>query len=265
MASAFWLPAATLWWRELLHFYRHRSRVVGALGTPLVFWLLIGSGIGSSFRPAATPAGMNYLEYFFPGTVVLVLLFTSIFCMISVIEDRRQGFLRSVLVAPVSRLSLVGGKLLGGTTLALLQGLILVLLAPTVGISLSPAKLLLLAGVLVLISFALTGAGFLAAWWFDSVQGFHAVANLFLIPLWMLSGALFPASGAAPWVRWIMKVNPLTYAVSALRRALYLETPQTGIEGPALALSLTITTGFAAVAVLAALWAANRHSKSSQG
>jgi ABC-2 type transport system permease protein len=175
--SSFWLPLSTLWWRELQLFYRHRSRVVGALGTPVVFWLFIGSGIGTSFRPSNTPDGMNYLEYFFPGTVLMILLFTSIFTMISVIEDRHEGFLRSVLVAPIPRSALVLGKTLGGATLALIQGLIFVALAPAVGISLSLAKMVFLAGALLLVALALTGLGFVLAWRLDSVQGFHAVAT----------------------------------------------------------------------------------------
>src|SRR3970282_1112376 len=113
------LPTASLCWRELVRFYRQPSRVLGALGTPAVFWLLIGSGIGTSFRAAELPHAHGFLEYFFPGTLLLILLFTSIFCMMSTIADRHQGFLQSVLVAPVSRASLVLGKVLGGTLLAL--------------------------------------------------------------------------------------------------------------------------------------------------
>ncbi|MBI4465904.1 MAG: ABC transporter permease [Acidobacteria bacterium] len=258
LRSSFWLAAGTLWWRELLRFYRHRSRVVGALGTPLVFWLLIGSGIGTSFHPGGAGAEMNYLEYFFPGTLVLIVLFTSIFCMMSIIEDRHEGFLLSVLVAPVTRSSLVLGKLLGGATLAVLQGLVFVLLAPAVGIPLGPAPLILLTGVLFLIAFALTGLGFLFAWQLDSVQGFHAIANLFLIPLWLLSGALFPASGASTWVRWVMALNPLTYALAAVRRVFYWGLPEVVREEPSLGLAVGVTLVFAALTTLAAFVVAER-------
>lgn len=264
-APSLWLAVGTLWWRELQHFYRHRSRVLGALGTPLVFWLLIGSGIGTSFRPGAAPAEANYLEYFFPGTVILIVLFTSIFCMMSIIEDRHEGFLLSVLVAPLSRSGLVLGKILGGTTLALVQGLIFVLLAPAVGIPLRPVQLLLLTAVLFLVSFALASLGFLLAWKLDSVQGFHAVANLFLIPLWLLSGALFPASGASLWVRWIMKANPLAYAMTALRRTFYWGAPATLDSGPSLGLALGVTAGFALLTALAAFLVAERPSTSDWG
>lgn len=264
-SGGFALAMGTLWWRELVRFYRYRSRVVGALGTPLVFWLLIGSGIGSSFRPSTTPAGMSYLEYFFPGTVILILLFTSIFCMMSLIEDRREGFLLSVLVAPVSRFALVLGKILGGATLALLQGLVFVLLAPTVGIPLAPLQLLLLAGVLFLIAFALTGLGFLVGWKLDSAQGFHAVVNLFLIPMWLLSGALFPPSGASTWVRWAMKANPLTYALAAVRQLFYLQGHPVSSDAPSLGVSLTVTVSFAVVMAVASFWLAARPRQGDWG
>lgn len=260
-----WLPAASLCWRELIRFYRYPSRVVGALGTPLIFWLLIGSGIGTSFQSQGAPNSMTYLEYFFPGTLMLILLFTSIFCMISVIEDRHEGFLLSVLVAPISRRALVLGKILGGSVVALLQGILFVLLAPTVGISLHAGNIPLLVGVLLLVAIVLTGLGFMFAWLLDSVQGFHAVANLFLIPLWLLSGALFPSAGASPWVRWLMKLNPLTYATDALRQSLYLGSSSGGADVSSLALSLTITAGFAVVVVLAAFAVANRPLRGNLG
>ena len=136
-APGFFLPLASLCQREIVRFLRQRSRVVGALGTPLIFWFLLGSGFGSSFRPASGALETGYLEYFFPGTVLMIVLFTSIFSNISVIEERREGFLLSVLVAPASRLSLVLGKILGVTTLAVLQGGLLLLLSPLLGIRIS--------------------------------------------------------------------------------------------------------------------------------
>src|ERR1700687_1935031 len=135
----FFLAAYTLWQRELVRFIRQRSRVVGALAPPILFWFLIGSGLGASFRlpglPAASEAGVSFMQYFFPGTVTLIVLFTALFSTISIIEDRHEGFLQSVLVAPLSRQSLVLGKIAGGTTLAFGQGLIFLCFAPLVGIS----------------------------------------------------------------------------------------------------------------------------------
>ncbi len=257
-----WLASGSLWWRELVRFYRFRSRVVGALGTPLVFWLLLGGGIGNSFRGAPTAGNLSYLEYFFPGTVLLILLFTSIFTMMSVIEDRREGFLLSVLVAPVAPTALVVGKILGGATLAVLQGLLFVLLAPTAGIPLHPLQLLFVTGLSFLIALGLTAMGFLVAWKLDSTQGFHAVVNLFLIPMWLLSGALFPAGGASGWIRWLMRLNPLTYGMAALREVLYWPKP-TAVEGPSLTVSLAVTGAFALVTCLAALWLVGQPSADS--
>lgn len=247
----FLLPLASLWQREIVRFLRQRSRVVGALGTPLIFWLLLGSGFGSSFRPASGALDTGYLEYFFPGTVLMILLFTSIFSNISVIEERREGFLLSVLVAPASRLSLVLGKILGVTTLAVLQGGLLLLLSPLLGIRISWSQWPLLLGVVALIAVELTALGFAFAWKLDSIQGFHALMNLLLLPMWLLSGALFPMSGASSWVRIIMIVNPMTYAMSALRQALYLgaANPIPDICSLPTALGVTILFGLGMIVV----------------
>ena len=211
------LPAFTLCQREIVRFYRQRSRVVGAVLPPVIFWFLIGSGMGGSFRHGTGNLGMNYLQYFFPGTVVKIILFTAIFSTISIIEDRKEGFLQSVLVAPVPRASIALGKILGGAILAFLQGLIFVLLAPTLGITFRLVPMLFVLGILFIISFGLTGLGFLIAWRMESTQGFHAVMNLFLMPMWFMSGALFPMETAPPWLKAVMAADPLTYAVTALR------------------------------------------------
>lgn len=231
--------------REVVRFLRQRNRVMGALGTPLMFWFLIGSGLGKSFRAPTVEAaaGLSYLQYFFPGTILLTVLFTAIFSAISVIEDRREGFLQAVLVSPAPRGGLVLGKLLGGSCLSLLQGLLMMALAPLLDIHPTLNGALLALAVLFLVSFGLTGLGFLAAWKLDSVQGFHAVMNLVLMPLWFLSGALFPAAGAPGWLRFLMKVNPLSHAVDVLHRSFYPEL-WTGAGGAA---SLWPPTLFAVV------------------
>jgi len=220
------LPAFTLWWREIVRFYRQRTRVIGVIASPLVFWLVIGSGFGTSFRSGESAGQQHYLDYFYPGALIMIVLFTSIFTMMSVIEDRKEGFLLSVLVAPVPRSAIVLGKVLGGTTLATIQGLIFLALGPFLGIHLSLAQLLLVVLTVFLVSFALTALGFAIAWPMDSTQAFHAIINLFLIPLWLLSGALFPLAGASGWIRVLMRVNPLTYGVDALRSLLYPATPE---------------------------------------
>ena len=182
----------------------------------------------------------------------MILLFTSIFSTISIIEDRQAGFLQGVLVAPVPRSAIVLGKILGGTTLAAGQGAVFLLLAPLAHVTLHLAAIPGLVLAILLASFGVTGLGFLIAWRLDSTQGFHAVMNIFLIPLWILSGALFPASGAAGWIRALMLVNPMTYGVSALRRLFY-DQPLAG--EPSLAVSLTVIGVFAALMLAAGTFA----------
>jgi ABC-2 type transport system permease protein len=237
------LPAFTLWWREIVRFYRQRSRVVGVIASPLLFWLVIGSGFGTSFRSGNAPGQQHYLDYFYPGALIMIVLFTSIFAMMSLIEDRKEGFLLSVMVAPVPRSAIVLGKVLGGTTLAAIQGLIFLAFAPFVGVHMGVIDFLLVVFVVFLVSFALTSLGFAIAWPMDSTQAFHAIINLFLIPLWLLSGALFPLAGASGWLRLVMRLNPLTYGVEALRSLLYPESP-TVLPLPASIAMLTAFTLF---------------------
>ncbi len=241
----FILPVLSLWRREVVRFVRQRSRVVGALGTPVVFWLLIGSGLRNSFQLSGAATSIDYLEYAFPGTIVLIILFTAIFSTISIIEDRREGFLQAVLVAPVGRSAIVLGKVLGSSTLAVGQGLLFLALAPLCGVQLTLVSVLAVSGVLVVISLGLSALGFLIAWPMDSTQGFHAVMNLFLIPMWLLSGAFFPATGASSWLKWVMVVNPLTYGVAALRHALYLSSGPVDQALPSPGLAMAVTAGFA--------------------
>jgi len=215
------LPAFTLWWREIVRFYRQPGRVVGVLASPLVFWLVLGSGFGTSFRSGGGASQERYLDYSYPGILILIVLFTSIFAMMSVIEDRKEGFLLSVLVAPVPRSAIALGKVLGGTTLAAAQGMIFLLFAPFAGVHLNVLQVLLVGVVVFLVSFSLTALGFAIAWPMDSSQAFHGIVNLFLIPLWLLSGSLFSIKTASGWIRVIMYLNPLTYGVDALAGLLH--------------------------------------------
>jgi ABC-2 type transport system permease protein len=252
------LPAATLCWREIVRFVRQRSRLTGAFAQPLVFWLLLGGGLSASFRPQGVPDGMSYVEYFYPGAIALVLLFTAIFSTISVVEDRREGFLQGVLVAPLSRSTIVFGQALGGTALAMVQGILFLLFAPLVGISLPVLAVLSGVGVMFLIAFSLTSLGLVIAWRMDSTQGFHAIMNLILLPIWLLSGAFFPASGVSPWLGWVMQLNPLTYGMAALRHSLYLGYPAGAGDVPALAPSLLVITSFCVLTFIFAIQAARQ-------
>jgi ABC-2 type transport system permease protein len=233
-------PIGSLLEREMIRFVRQRSRVFGALGQPVLFWLLLGSGLGGSFVPLGSPAGTTYLTWFFPGTLVLVVLFTSVFSTISIIEDRRAGFLQGVLVAPIPRFAIVLGKVFGGSLLALGQAVLLLPAAAVIGPRLGVAAVLLAVLGIGAIAVMLTSIGFCIAWRMETTQGFHMVMNIFLMPMWLLSGAFFPVAGTPGWLRLAMEINPLTYGVAAVRRALAWGGPDPGAAVPSLALSLAI-------------------------
>ena len=260
VSSGLLLPAFTLWWREIVRFYRQTTRVIGVLASPLVFWLVIGSGFGTSFRSGGGQGQQHYLDYFYPGTLIMIVLFTSIFTMMSVIEDRKEGFLLSVLVAPVPRSAIVLGKVLGGTTLSTIQGLIFLIFAPFTGVRFQATQILLVAVVVFLVSFALTALGFAIAWPMDSSQAFHGIVNLFLIPLWLMSGALFPIANASTWIRVLMYMNPLTYGVEALRALLYPGTPATFPLPSAIATLLLFSLVMFGLALLLANRRTTRHA-----
>jgi ABC-2 type transport system permease protein len=252
------LPAMSLCRRELVRFLRQRHRIVGALGTPIVFWLLLGLGMGHSFQGIGVPGGGNYLQFFFPGTMLMILLFTAIFSTISIIEDRREGFLQSVLVAPVSRMSIVLGKVLGGTALAFLQGVVFLLLAPLVGLHLTLVGAIEACLMMLIISFALTGLGFCIAWKMSSTQGFHAIMNLFLMPLWFLSGALFTPQTAWTGLRWVMRINPLSYGLAGLQRAVFSDSSVAALPGWGAILGVSV--GFAVLMLWLCTWIASQNT-----
>lgn len=250
-----WLAAATLAQREWVRFVRQRNRVLGAIGQPLIFWLLFGLGLGPTFQLAGD-ARLSYREYFFPGSLILILLFTAIFTTISIIEDRREGFLQSVLVAPIPRWSMVLGKVAGGSLLAMLEGLVFLALGLTLDVQFSAVMFVSIVLLLAVLSVALVSLGFVIAWRMDSTQGFHAIMSVFLMPMWLLSGAFFPPPPWGAGLGWasglltlVMYLNPLTYGVTALRRLMYLglAEPPLPAGAPGLAICLIVTLGFAAV------------------
>ncbi len=245
---------AALVGRDLRRFFRQPSRVVGSLAQPLILWLVLGAGLSGSFRPGGAGGDVGYLQYFYPGIVVLTMLFTAIFSTISVIDDRHHGFLQAVLAAPTTRTALVLGKTLGGVAIASLQAGALLLLAPLAGFSLGEMSWPLLVSVLVLAGVGFTALGFAMAWWIDSTQGYHAVMSVALIPLWMLSGAMFPPSGNGHVLNALMAADPMTYVVSAARRGFHGGAVPAGLVGAGSAASdLAVVAAFAVVAVAGAV------------
>ncbi|WP_342375318.1 ABC transporter permease [Myxococcus stipitatus] len=252
-----WATVRVLMARDVVRFFRQPSRVVGALAQPILFWFVIGSGFAGSFRVEGAQ-GLGYQQFFFPGVVTMVLLFSAIFATITVIEDRREGFLQAVLAGPGSRLAVVLGKALGSSAIALMQASLFLLLAPLAGVSASTVNLPLLVGVMVLSALALTGMGMSLAWWVRSSAGYHAVMSIVLLPMWVLSGAMFPLKGAGTWLSWVMTVNPMRFSVEGVRRALYgaeaslsvgTSMSGSGLEVPVLLAFATVFLGLAAVSV----------------
>ena len=244
--SSFLLPAATLWQRELVRFWRQKSRVLGVVASPLLFWLLMGYG-------------SNDLARYYAGAVVLTVMFSAIFSTITIIEDRREGFLLSMLVSPAPRSSLVLGKILGAATLAWIQGVILLAFAPLAGVKIPLLDVIPVALAIFLISFTLTGLGFVIAWKMDSTAGFHAIMNLLLLPMWLVSGSLFPMATATGVIRAIMWINPLTYSIALLNSTLRLPNAQ-----PGTAISLGVTAAFGLLLLaLSGVMAAQKATRSA--
>ncbi len=244
----------TLAHRELVRFFRQGNRVFGALGQPIIFWLLFSEGLRG-----------NQLDYahFFPGTLVMILLFTAIFATITIIEDRNEGFLQSVLVAPAPRWAMVLGKVLGGAAIAWLQGLLFLILgALTLKFTSSAIDVVMAVILMAVVAVALTALGFIIAWRMESTHGFHAIMSVFLFPMWLLSGAFFPGGGSG-WLAWVIRLNPLTYGVAGLRHYLQFPPASRAVPGPgvpalidalpSLAVCWIVTLAFAA-AMLAIAW-----------
>jgi ABC-2 type transport system permease protein len=255
-----WTAVAVLWRRELVHFSREPGRIAAAIGQPLLFWVLLGAGFGSSMKIGS----VGYLEFFFPGMILLTVLFATIFSTITVIEDRQQGFLRAVMASPASRASVVLGKALGSATLACAQGAVLLLLAPAAGIPLTPLSFVAAVGVLFIAAYALSAVGLVLAASADSSSSYHAWMSFILLPLWLLSGALFPAAGAPIWLEWILRLNPLSYCLQALRHAIYPvgEVPAAGLDSQLWLAGLVMTVFVLAAHMLAVAAARRRDLKS---
>src|SRR5690606_34681701 len=195
------------------------------------------------------PGGIGYGEYFFVGTLAMIVLFTAIFSTVTVIEDRKEGFLQGVLVAPVPRSAIALGKISGGATLALGHALVFLVLAPFAGVPVTLPGVVLGILVLALLAFALTAVGFSLAWLMDSTAGYHGVMMVLLMPMLLLSGAFFPATGAHPVLAAVMAINPLTYGVALLRHALYAGGGGAATADlPPVWASAVVTVLFAAVA-----------------
>jgi len=209
-----WEGICAIWLRDTKAMFRERSRIFGSIMRPILWLIIMGNGL----RPAMQNAtGIEYTKFIFPGVVGMTLIFTSIHSATSIIWDREFGFLREVMVAPLHRSAIVIGKALGGSTQATIQGLITLAFAPLVGLWPTPLQILRIILLMLLISFSLTSLGILIASRMSSFEGFGSISNFVVMPLYFLSGSIYPLNNLPLWLKALTAINPLSYGVDAMR------------------------------------------------
>jgi ABC-2 type transport system permease protein len=209
-----------VWQRELIRFRRDRLRAVTSLIQPLLFLLVLGTGL-SSLAKGSMPPGVSFKAFIYPGVLAMSVMFTAIFSAASIVWDREFGFLREMLVAPVSRSAIVVGKIFGGATIATFQGIIMLALAGLADVPYNPVLLITLAGELFLLAFTLTSFGVMMAARITQFQAFMALTQMLVMPLFFLSGALYPLTGLPAWLSVLTRIDPLTYVVGPMRHAVF--------------------------------------------
>jgi ABC-2 type transport system permease protein len=243
--------------REFKKFVREKSRLLGTMARPILWLFVVGGGLS---RMVKSEGGVSYIQFIFPGMIGMTILFASIFSAISIVWDREFGFLKEILVAPISRFSIVIGKAMAGTTISLIQALIMVAFAPVLGITFTPVQFLLLIFSSGLLAFSLTSFGILVASRMSSYEGFNIIMNFLVMPMFFLSGAMYPVRLLPPVLKWLTHLNPLTYGVDALKNALLSQAAGSamGPEYP-LILDLAVMSGFLVVSVFLANWSFRKH------
>lgn len=244
-----WNTIYIVWLRELIRYVRQRSRLYGSVVRPILWLFILGMGLRPSFGNVQS---FNYTQYIFPGIIAMSLIFTSIQSAISIIWDREFGFLKEILVAPVPRTAIALGKAFAGSTLAVMQGAIILILAPLVRVSIVWYKIFLLIPVMFLISFALVGIGIVIASRMTSFEGFGTIMNFLVMPMFFLSGAMFPITGLPSWLKSIIVINPLSYGVDLLRTIIL------GISNFPVILDCGFLLGFGSAAIFFAILFFNR-------
>jgi ABC-2 type transport system permease protein len=213
--------------RELKKFVRERSRLFSAIARPLLWLFIVGAGIS---RLVPRDMGVPYTQFIFPGIIGMTILFSSIFSSISIIWDKEFGFMKEILVAPVSRFSIVIGKALSGTIVSTLQAMIILALFPVVGFKLGVLQILSVIAVCISISFCISAFGIVLATFYESYESFSVIMNFIIMPMFFLSGAMYPVRLLPDILQIAAKVNPLTYGIDALKNAIF--THETGPMGP---------------------------------
>jgi ABC-2 type transport system permease protein len=221
-----------IWYRDVLRYSRDRARIIASLGQPLLFLVVFGSGLSASLGAGVTQqlGNVSYVRFLYPGIISMAVLFTSIFSAISIVWDREFGFLRELLVAPVSRAAVVLGKALGGSTIAMVQGALLLILAPILRVSLNPLILLELLALMFLVAFAISSMGILVASRLKTMESFQMIINFFVMPMFFLSGAFFPLRQLPRWMAVVTRLDPVAYGVDPMRRVLLGSELAPGIQ-----------------------------------
>jgi len=239
--------AYTIWYRDVIRFARDRVRMCAALGQPLLYLFVFGTGMAPAMS-AATGGALDFRQFMFPGILAMAVLFTAIFSAISVVWDREFGFLKEVMVAPVSRTAVALGKVAGGATVAMFQGIIVLLLAPVVGVVMSPGQVVAVIGLMLLLATVMTSLGLVIAARQRTMEGFQMMMNFLMMPMFFLSGAFFPLRGVPLWLTWLSRLDPVTYGVDALRQEVLRDSVT-----PGLLATLTVHPMATNVVVMAAL------------
>jgi len=233
--------AYIIWYRDVLRYVRDRTRIVAALGQPVLYLFIFGTGLSSAFALGQTGAaggGLSYRTFMFPGVLAMTVIFTSIMSAMSIVWDREFGFLREILVAPVSRPVVAIGKALGGSTVACFQACIVLVLGIFIGVPLTPVLVMTVIPLLFLLAFCLSCVGIAIASRMKTMEGFQVMMNFFLMPMLFLSGAFFPVNNLPGWLAVLTRIDPATYGVDAIRRAVLQAA---GVDPRAVqALSLTL-------------------------
>lgn len=249
----FWKAVYVICLRDIRRFFREKSQVIGSVARPALWLVIMGTGFNTIFRAQAGTAD-TYSQFLFPGIIGMTVLFTSVFSAVSVIWDRQFGFLREILVAPVSRTSIAVGKTLSGCLQSMIQGGIILGLSFLVDVHLTVVMIIQVLALVFLASFALSSLGLLIASRMESFEGFNLIMNFLVMPMFLLSGAFFPTQGLPVWIRSIVSVNPLSYAVDALRGVIL------GVYEHTLTTDILFMAGFAVIMTAAAVTAFNKEA-----
>jgi ABC-2 type transport system permease protein len=249
--------AYTIWYRDVLRFARDRPRIIASLAQPMLYLFVFGTGLASAISATAGDA-LDFRQFMFPGILAMAVLFTAIFSAISIVWDREFGFLKEVMVAPVSRAAVALGKVAGGGTVAMFQGVIILVLAPVIGIRLSWDQVIVLIGLMLLMATVMTALGTMIAARQRSMEGFQMIMNFLLMPMFFLSGAFFPLRGVPLWLAWLSNLDPVTYGVDSMRSAALRQTVPAGILETLtlhpLATDVAVMTALALAFIVPAVW-----------